>query len=104
MELNNMMRFFSSPPTRTPRKRKFMLALPAPNLMPDLDEYMTTKEAAQELGFTLPGIHHLIKKSKLEYLAVGRVFLVTKKSVSEYLDMTKGMSKNDPTRGKIAEK
>ena len=98
-----MMRLFSSPPTRTPRKRKFTLDLNTPKLMPDLDEYMTTKEAAQELGFTLPGVHHLIKKSKLEALAVGRVFLVTKKSVSEYLDMTKGMSKNDPTRGKTAE-
>lgn len=91
-----MMRLNTAPS----RKRTFMLALPAPSLMPDLDEYMTTKEAAQELGFTVPGVHHLIKKSKLEFLAVGRVVLVTKKSVREYQDLTKGMSKNDPTRGK----
>lgn len=71
--------------------------------MPDLSEYMTTKEAAEELGFTIRGIQYLIKKSKLEAVSVGRMFLVSKKSLRDYLGRTAGMSKNDPTRGKLAQ-
>ncbi|HEY3310642.1 MAG TPA: helix-turn-helix domain-containing protein [Anaerolineales bacterium] len=68
--------------------------------MPDLAEFMTAKEAAKELGYTARGIHMLIKKDKLEAVSVGRMYLVSKKSVKAYLDKTQGMSKNDPTRGK----
>ncbi len=70
--------------------------------MPDLAEFMTAKEAAQELGYTARGIHMLIKKDKLEAVLVGRMYLVSKKSVKTYLEKTHGMSKNDPTRGKEA--
>ena len=31
------------------------IALPAPYLMPDLTEFMTTQEAAQKLGFSISG-------------------------------------------------
>ncbi len=68
--------------------------------MPDLSEYMTVREAAQELGFSVRGIQNLVKKSKLEALSVGRMYLVSKKSVREYFDQTRGLSKNDPTRGR----
>ena len=71
--------------------------------MPDLAEYMTAKEAAQELGYTARGIHMLIKKDKLEAVFLGRMYLVSKKSVRAYLEKTQGMNKNDPTRGKTAE-
>lgn len=84
------------------RLRKFACESPAPpkKLMPDLAEYMTVREAAKELGFSVRGIQNLVKKSKLEALLVGRMYLVSKKSVKNYLEQTKGMSKNDPTRGK----
>jgi excisionase family DNA binding protein len=71
--------------------------------MPDLAEFMTTKEAAQVLGFTIPGVHGLIKKSKLESVHVGRIYLISRKSVKSYLEKTQGMGKNDPTRGKEAQ-
>ena len=71
--------------------------------MPDIADYMTTKEAADELGFTTRGIHMLIKKEKLGAVSVGRMYLVSRKSVKDYLDKTKGMGKNDPTRGKLIE-
>ncbi len=82
------------------RSRFFACDTPALKLMPDLAEFMTVKEAAQELGFSVRGIQNLIKKSKLEALLVGRMYLVSRKSVREYLDQTRGMNKNDPTRGK----
>ncbi len=82
------------------RFRKFACEISPPKLMPDLAEFMTVKEAAQELGFSVRGIQNLVKKSKLEAVLFGRMYLVSRKSVKEYLDQTRGMSKNDPTRGK----
>ena len=50
----------------TSRKmRRFAFSDTLPKLMPDIADYMTTKEAADELGFTTRGIHMLIKKEKL---------------------------------------
>lgn len=88
-------------PTRFNKRdlRKFASDTPALT-MPDLAEFMTVKEAAQEMEFTPRGIHMLIKKSKIDALLVGRMYLVSKKSVQEYQEKTKGMGKNDPTRGK----
>lgn len=75
-------------------------APPLPQLMPDLAEYMTVTEAAQKLEISSWGVRRLIKIQKLEALLVGKMYLVSKKSVTEYHDLTKGMGKNDPTRGK----
>jgi len=71
---------------------------PATNPMPDLAEFMTTKEAAEELGFTVTSVRHLIYKKKIESVKFGRSLLIPKKAVKEYLEKTKGMSKNDPRR------
>ncbi|PWH18195.1 MAG: hypothetical protein DDG60_00810 [Anaerolineae bacterium] len=86
------------------RFRFFACDTALPTLMPDLSEFMTVKIAAQELGITEAGVRRLIKIQKLEALPVGKIYLVSRKSVKEYLDQTRGMSKNDPTRGKIQKK
>ncbi|MBI5951793.1 MAG: helix-turn-helix domain-containing protein [Chloroflexi bacterium] len=66
--------------------------------MPDLAEFMTTEEAAKELGFTVMSVRHLVYKKKIEGIKFGRSLLIPKKAVKEYLEKTKGMSKNDPRR------
>ena len=66
--------------------------------MPDLAEFMTTQEAAKILGFNARSIPYMIKTKTLEGVRFGRAWLVSRKSVQEYLDKTKGMSKNDPRR------
>ena len=66
--------------------------------MPDLAEFYTTQEAAQKLGFTLQGVSKLIRQNRLNAERFGRAWLVSKKSVAEYLKKTDGMSKNDPRR------
>lgn len=66
--------------------------------MPDLDEFLTTKEAAQILGFTVASIRQLVYKKKLESTRFGRALLIPKKAVREYREKTKGMNKNDPRR------
>jgi excisionase family DNA binding protein len=67
--------------------------------MPDLNEFFTTEEAARELNFTVASVRQLVYKKKLESQRFGRALLIPKKAVKDYLEMTKGMSKNDPRRG-----
>ncbi len=66
--------------------------------MPDLAEFMTTREAAKKLGFNARSIPYMIKEGTLDGVRFGRAWLVSRRSVKEYLDKTKGMSKNDPRR------
>ena len=66
--------------------------------MPDLAEFMTTQEAAKKLGFTVVSVRNLVYKKKIDFLRFGRALLIPKKAVEEYLEKTRGMSKNDPRR------
>lgn len=78
-------------PTHTKNTRK-------QKTMPDLSDFYTTQQAAEKLGFTVVSVRNLIYKNKLESLRFGRSLLIPKKAVNEYLEKTKGMSKNDPRR------
>jgi len=66
--------------------------------MPDLAEFMTTQEAAKLLGFHVKRIPTMVRNKTLQGVRFGRAWLVSRKSVQEYLEKTKGMSKNDPRR------
>lgn len=63
--------------------------------MPDLNEFMTTQEAADKLGFHVKSIPLMVRNKTLEGVRFGRAWLVSKKSVKEYLDKTQGMGKRD---------
>jgi excisionase family DNA binding protein len=69
--------------------------------MPDLAEFMTTKEAAEKLGFHVKRIPTMVRNKTIDGIRFGRAWLVSKKSVQEYLEKTSGMSKNDPRRKAI---
>jgi excisionase family DNA binding protein len=66
--------------------------------MPDLAEFMTTEEAAKKLGFHVKRIPTMVKNKTLDGIRFGRAWLVSRKSVDDYLQKTKGMRKNDPRR------
>lgn len=66
--------------------------------MPDLAEFMTTQEAAKKLGFTVVSVRNLVYKKKIESIRFGRALMIPRKAVEEYLEKTRGMSKNDPRR------
>lgn len=66
--------------------------------MPDLNEFMTTKEAADKLGFHVKTIPGMMRERELDGVRFGRAWLVSRKSVEDYLKKTKGMNKNDPRR------
>lgn len=66
--------------------------------MPDLEEFMTTDQAAKALDFTVESVRQLVYKKKLESQRFGRAILIPKKAIREYLEKTKGMNKRDPRR------
>jgi excisionase family DNA binding protein len=66
--------------------------------MPDLEEFMTTQEASEKLDLTIRAVTRLVTSKKLEGIRVGRMHLISRRSVKSYLDKTKDMSKNDPRR------
>jgi len=66
--------------------------------MPDLSEFMTTAQAATKLKIHVKTIPAMVKNKKLNGVRFGRVWLVSKKSVQDCYNNTKGMSKNDPRR------
>jgi excisionase family DNA binding protein len=72
--------------------------LESDSTMPDLEEFMTTQEASEKLDLTIRAVTRLVTSKKLEGIRVGRMHLISRKSVKSYLDKTKDMSKNDPRR------
>ncbi len=66
--------------------------------MPDLNEFITTQEAAKKLGFNVRSIPYMVKNKTLDGVRFGRSWLVSRKSVRDYLKKTEGLSKNDPRR------
>ncbi|MFZ5884613.1 MAG: helix-turn-helix domain-containing protein [Chloroflexota bacterium] len=63
--------------------------------MPDLEEFMTTREAAEKLGFHVKSIPKMVRDNILEGVRFGRSWLVSRKSVEEYLKKTKALGKRD---------
>lgn len=77
--------------------RKSVLSPSSAN-MPDLAEFMTTQEASKKLGFTIRAVNRLVATKKLNGIRVGRMYLISRESVKDYLNKTRDMSKNDPRR------
>ena len=71
---------------------------PTESNMPDLAEFMTTEEAAERLSFHVKSVQNMVKNRTLQAVRFGKVWLVSRKSVQDYLKKTDGMSKNDPRR------
>ena len=71
---------------------------PLPN-MTDLAEFMTTEEAAQQLGYHVYSVRRMVRNKILAGQKFGRFILISKESVKNYIEETRGMSKNDPRRG-----
>ncbi len=78
------------------------LSLPRskPDPMPELNDYMTTEEAAKALGYHVESIRRMLRDKELDGIkASATAWLVSRKSVAEYKKQTEGMEKFDPRRG-----
>jgi excisionase family DNA binding protein len=66
--------------------------------MPDLDDYVTTEEAAKELDLHVETVRLFLRYKKLDGMKVGRTWIVSRKSIRDYQEQTEGKEKHDPTR------
>jgi len=68
--------------------------------MPDLRDFVTTEEAARILEFHVEHVRRLLREGDLQGEKIGSAWLVLKKSVEEYVEKNKELSKFDPRRGR----
>ena len=66
--------------------------------MPDLTNYATTEEAAEELGFHVNRIRRMIRCGDLETTRVGHILFVSKDSIRKYKESAKGQNKHSPLK------
>jgi excisionase family DNA binding protein len=68
--------------------------------MPDLNGFVTTQEAAEQLGrFNVDHVRRMLREGDLEGRKVGYMWFVSVDSIQRYLKETAGMNKFDPRRG-----
>ena len=65
--------------------RKNRLLSPTSNTMPDLNDYVTAKKAAEILGFHPETVRRLVRDGVLVGQKWGKEWLVLKKSVEDYV-------------------
>ena len=64
-----------------------------------MEDYMTAKAAAKELGLAVSTISRLIDRNILKGEKFGPVWMVDAESVAAYKQRNEGKAKHDPTRG-----
>jgi len=69
--------------------------------MPDLSDYLTTKEAASELGYHVNHIRRMVRLGYLKGLKVGNTLLIAKVSLKAFTEGAKAYQKHDPRKTAI---
>jgi len=60
--------------------------------MPELNDYVTSKKAAEILGYHVNHIRRMVKRGYLEGLKAGHSLLVSKKSIESFIEKTEKAS------------
>jgi excisionase family DNA binding protein len=63
-----------------------------------MEEIMSTREAAEYLQVTNFTILRLIRRESIKARRLGRIWLVDRRSVDDYIERNKGKAPHDPTR------
>lgn len=66
--------------------------------MPDLTNFVTTNEAAEELGFHVNHIRRMVRRGDLKIKRVGHMIFISTESIKAYKDQTKGFDKHSPLK------
>jgi excisionase family DNA binding protein len=74
---------------------------PDQSTMPDLADYVTVREAAEQLGFHVLSVYRLAREGKLKSLKVGHALFIEKTAITSYQQATEGKNKHDPSRSEI---
>jgi len=67
-------------------------------IMPDLTNFCTTTEAAQELGFHVNHIRRMVRRGDLKTQRVGQMIFISLESLKAYKDKTKDFDKHSPLK------
>jgi excisionase family DNA binding protein len=68
--------------------------------MPDLNEFISTEEAAEKLGYHVEHIRRMMREGSIQGLKIGRTWLVRREALDSFMKRTAKMAKHDPRRNK----
>jgi len=68
--------------------------------MPDLNEFISTEEAAEKLKYHIEHVRRMMREGSIEGVKIGRTWLVRRTALDGYMKRTAKMAKHDPRRNK----
>jgi excisionase family DNA binding protein len=68
--------------------------------MPDLNDFISTKEAADKLEYHVEHVGSMMPEGSIVGLKIGRTWLVRREALEGYIKRTAKMAKHDPRRNK----
>jgi len=68
--------------------------------MPDLNEFVSTEEAAEKLKYHVEHVRRMMREGSIAGLKIGRTWLVKREALDSYMKRTAKMAKHDPRRNK----
>ena len=66
--------------------------------MPDLNEFITTEEAAEKLKYHVEHVRRMMREGSIAGQKIGRTWLVRRTALDVYMKRTATMAKHDPRR------
>jgi excisionase family DNA binding protein len=66
--------------------------------MPDLNEFISTKEAAEKLKYHVEHVRRMRREGSIEGVKIGQTWLVRRTALDGYMKRTVQMAKQDPRR------
>jgi len=68
--------------------------------MPDLNDFISTEEAAEKLKYHVEHVRRMMREGSIEGVKIGRTWLVKREALDSYMKRTAKMAKHDPRRNK----
>jgi len=68
--------------------------------LPDLNEFVSTEEAAERLKYHVEHVRKMMREGSIAGLKIGRTWLVKREALDSYMKRTAKMAKHDPRRNK----
>jgi excisionase family DNA binding protein len=68
--------------------------------MPDLNEFISTEEAAEKLKYHVEHVRRMMREGSIAGLKIGRTWLVKREALDSYMKRTAKMAKHDPRRNR----
>jgi excisionase family DNA binding protein len=66
--------------------------------MPDLNEFISTEEAAEKLKYHIEHVRRMMQEGSIKDVKIGRTWLVRRIALDGYMNRTASMAKHDPRR------